>query len=197
MQGGLLEIISRSIEIETLPDEIPESFSVDVSELMIGQSWLAMLGGREEEAWSLLDAVVDMERDIGRDTTLRLSENRARLLLQAGRFQEARAVLASVVDAFEQQGELSDAAVASCGLGLAALRLGDLAGARASEFRATILNPEGGRDSVRSRWGVESLSSLLARMERDRVASGVPKVHRNFRLVGHAASLREEADGLP
>ena len=38
MQGGLLEIISRSVEIECLPDEIPESFTVDVSELMIGQS---------------------------------------------------------------------------------------------------------------------------------------------------------------
>jgi large subunit ribosomal protein L25 len=37
VQGGLLEIISRSIEIECLPDEIPESFTVEVSELMIGQ----------------------------------------------------------------------------------------------------------------------------------------------------------------
>ena len=38
VQGGLLEVITRAIEIECLPDEIPESFSVDVSELMIGQS---------------------------------------------------------------------------------------------------------------------------------------------------------------
>ncbi|MGO9230925.1 MAG: 50S ribosomal protein L25 [Bryobacteraceae bacterium] len=38
LQGGLLEVISRAIEIECLPDEIPESFTVDVSELMIGQS---------------------------------------------------------------------------------------------------------------------------------------------------------------
>ena len=38
LQGGLLEVITRAIEIECLPDEIPESFSVDVSELMIGQS---------------------------------------------------------------------------------------------------------------------------------------------------------------
>ncbi len=37
VQGGLLEIISRSIEIECLPDEIPESFTIVVSELMIGQ----------------------------------------------------------------------------------------------------------------------------------------------------------------
>jgi large subunit ribosomal protein L25 len=38
VQGGLLEIITRSIEIECLPDEIPESFAVSVSDLNIGQS---------------------------------------------------------------------------------------------------------------------------------------------------------------
>ena len=38
VQGGLLELVTRAIEIECLPDEIPESFTVDVSELMIGQS---------------------------------------------------------------------------------------------------------------------------------------------------------------
>jgi large subunit ribosomal protein L25 len=37
-QGGLLEIITRAIEIETLPDEIPESYTIDVSQLLIGQS---------------------------------------------------------------------------------------------------------------------------------------------------------------
>jgi len=36
--GGLLEIINREIEIECLPDEIPEDFKLDVTELMIGQS---------------------------------------------------------------------------------------------------------------------------------------------------------------
>jgi large subunit ribosomal protein L25 len=38
VQGGLLEIITRAVEIECLPDEIPEGFTVDVGELMIGQS---------------------------------------------------------------------------------------------------------------------------------------------------------------
>ncbi len=37
-QGGLLEVISRAAEIECLPDEIPEHFTVDVSDLLIGQS---------------------------------------------------------------------------------------------------------------------------------------------------------------
>ena len=37
-QGGLLEVITRAAEIECLPDEIPEHFEVDVTELLIGQS---------------------------------------------------------------------------------------------------------------------------------------------------------------
>src|SRR5215813_11868479 len=38
IQGGLHEVITREIEIECLPDDIPEHFTVDVSELMIGQA---------------------------------------------------------------------------------------------------------------------------------------------------------------
>jgi len=37
-QGGLLEIITRFAEIECLPDEIPERFTIDVTELTMGQS---------------------------------------------------------------------------------------------------------------------------------------------------------------
>ena len=38
IQGGLHELVTREIEIECLPDDIPESFTVDVGELLIGQS---------------------------------------------------------------------------------------------------------------------------------------------------------------
>jgi large subunit ribosomal protein L25 len=38
IQGGLHEIVAREVEVECLPDAIPEEFSIDVSELMIGQS---------------------------------------------------------------------------------------------------------------------------------------------------------------
>ena len=38
LQGGLHEVITREIEIECLPDDIPEAFSIDVSELMMGQA---------------------------------------------------------------------------------------------------------------------------------------------------------------
>jgi large subunit ribosomal protein L25 len=38
LQGGTHDLVTREIEVECLPDDIPEEFLVDVSELMIGQS---------------------------------------------------------------------------------------------------------------------------------------------------------------
>ncbi len=38
LQGGIQDVVTREIEIECLPDEIPEQFVVNVSELMIGQN---------------------------------------------------------------------------------------------------------------------------------------------------------------
>ncbi len=38
LQGGLLEIITRQVEIECVPDSIPSQFVLDVGELMLGQS---------------------------------------------------------------------------------------------------------------------------------------------------------------
>jgi large subunit ribosomal protein L25 len=38
IQGGLHEVVTREIEVECLPDDIPEHFTVDVTELMIGQN---------------------------------------------------------------------------------------------------------------------------------------------------------------
>ena len=38
IQGGIHEIITREVEIECLPDEIPEQFVMNVTELMIGES---------------------------------------------------------------------------------------------------------------------------------------------------------------
>jgi large subunit ribosomal protein L25 len=38
LQGGLLDFVTRDIEVECLPTEIPEHIAVDVSELMLHQS---------------------------------------------------------------------------------------------------------------------------------------------------------------
>jgi len=37
LQGGVFEVVSREVEIECLPMDIPEEFLLDVSELMIGK----------------------------------------------------------------------------------------------------------------------------------------------------------------
>lgn len=38
LQGGQMEIITRSIEIECLPEDIPQNFVVDVSDLIVGEN---------------------------------------------------------------------------------------------------------------------------------------------------------------
>jgi large subunit ribosomal protein L25 len=48
LQGGIQDVVTREIEIECLPEEIPEQFVINVSDLMIGQSIRAVdvpLGG--------------------------------------------------------------------------------------------------------------------------------------------------------
>ncbi len=35
-QGGMLDVVTRSVEIECIPDDIPNDFAVDVTELMVG-----------------------------------------------------------------------------------------------------------------------------------------------------------------
>jgi large subunit ribosomal protein L25 len=37
-EGGLMEVVNREIEVECLPDDIPEHFTVNVTDLHIGQS---------------------------------------------------------------------------------------------------------------------------------------------------------------
>ncbi len=37
-QGGILDLVTRSIEIECIPDDIPNQFDVDVTELLIGSN---------------------------------------------------------------------------------------------------------------------------------------------------------------
>ncbi|MBZ5503128.1 MAG: 50S ribosomal protein L25 [Acidobacteriia bacterium] len=37
MQGGIFEMVTREVEVECLPGDIPEEFKVDVSEMVIGK----------------------------------------------------------------------------------------------------------------------------------------------------------------
>lgn len=38
LQGGIFEFVLREVEVECLPDDIPENIKFDISELMIGQN---------------------------------------------------------------------------------------------------------------------------------------------------------------
>ncbi len=73
VQGGLLEVITRSVEIECLPDEIPESFTVNVSDLMIGQSKRASDVGLSGS----MKLVSDSQSVIAHIVTLRAEEEPA------------------------------------------------------------------------------------------------------------------------
>jgi large subunit ribosomal protein L25 len=37
MQGGVFEMVTREVEVECLPGDIPEEFKIDVSEMLIGK----------------------------------------------------------------------------------------------------------------------------------------------------------------
>jgi large subunit ribosomal protein L25 len=37
MQGGIFEMVTREVEVECLPSDIPEEFKVDISEMLIGK----------------------------------------------------------------------------------------------------------------------------------------------------------------
>jgi large subunit ribosomal protein L25 len=38
-QGGVLDVVTKRVEIECVPDDIPDAFNVDVTELMIGSNF--------------------------------------------------------------------------------------------------------------------------------------------------------------
>jgi large subunit ribosomal protein L25 len=60
VQGGILDFVTREIQIEVLPTQIPEQITVDVSELLIGQA-VRVRDVSKDAAWkplSDLDVVI-------------------------------------------------------------------------------------------------------------------------------------------
>jgi large subunit ribosomal protein L25 len=60
LQGGVYEVVNREIEIECLPNDIPEQFVINVTELMIGDTVRASdipMGG-SRKLLTLPDAVI-------------------------------------------------------------------------------------------------------------------------------------------
>ncbi len=69
LQGGIFEMVTRELEIECLPSEIPGEFRVDVSELMIGKQLRAGDLPLDPQKFKL---VTDPQRVIAHVVALRL-----------------------------------------------------------------------------------------------------------------------------
>ena len=102
------------------------------SELIQGQAMLALLRGERDEAWRLLDIAGEIEQDLGRNTALGLALNRGLMLVRAGELEEARRVLPQTIAELERRDASSNADIVRCWLGLAEVRLGHVAAARAA-----------------------------------------------------------------
>ena len=74
MQGGIFEMVTREVEIECLPSDIPEEFKVDVSELLIGKQLRAADLPLDPEKIKL---VTDPQRVLAHVVTLKKEEEPA------------------------------------------------------------------------------------------------------------------------
>ena len=71
LQGGIFEMVTREVEIECLPKEIPDEFKVDVTELMIGKQLRAADLPLDAQKMKL---VTDPQRVIAHVVALRAEE---------------------------------------------------------------------------------------------------------------------------
>ena len=71
MQGGIFEMVTREVEIECLPTDIPEEFKVDVSEMLIGKQLRAADLPLDPEKIKLL---TDPQRVLAHVVTLKKEE---------------------------------------------------------------------------------------------------------------------------
>ena len=73
LQGGVFEMVTREVEIECLPSEIPGEFRVDVTELMIGMQLRASQLSLDPEKMKL---VTDPQRVLAHVVALRVEEEK-------------------------------------------------------------------------------------------------------------------------
>jgi large subunit ribosomal protein L25 len=73
LQGGIFEMVTREVEIECLPTEIPDEFKVDVTELMIGKQLRAADLPMDPQKMKL---VSDPQRVIAHVVALRAEEEK-------------------------------------------------------------------------------------------------------------------------
>jgi large subunit ribosomal protein L25 len=73
LQGGIFEMVTREVEIECLPSEIPNEFRVDVSDFMIGKQLRAGDLPYDQERMRL---VTDPQRVLAHVVALRVEEEK-------------------------------------------------------------------------------------------------------------------------
>jgi large subunit ribosomal protein L25 len=73
LQGGIFEMVTREVEIECLPSEIPDEFRVDITDLMIGRHLRASELPFDTEKIRL---VTDPQRVIAHVVALRAEEEK-------------------------------------------------------------------------------------------------------------------------
>ncbi len=73
LQGGIFEMVTREVEIECLPGEIPNEFRVDVSDMMIGKQLRA--GDLPLDA-AKMKLVTDANRVVAHVVALRVEEEK-------------------------------------------------------------------------------------------------------------------------
>jgi large subunit ribosomal protein L25 len=73
LQGGIFEMVTREVEIECLPSEIPGEFKVDVTDFMIGRQLRAGDLALDPEKMKL---VTDPQRVIAHVVALRVEEEK-------------------------------------------------------------------------------------------------------------------------
>lgn len=73
LQGGIFEMVTRDVEIECLPSEIPGEFKVDITEFMIGRQLRAGDLPLDPEKMKL---VTDPQRVIAHVVALRVEEEK-------------------------------------------------------------------------------------------------------------------------
>jgi large subunit ribosomal protein L25 len=71
MQGGIFEMVTREVEVECLPGDIPDEFKVDVSELLIGKQLRA---GDLPLDPTKIKLLTDLQRVIAHVVTLKKEE---------------------------------------------------------------------------------------------------------------------------
>jgi large subunit ribosomal protein L25 len=73
VQGGIFETVTREVEIECLPGEIPTEFRLDVSHLMIG---MHLRAGEIQIDPNKMKLVTDPERVIAHVVALKVEEEK-------------------------------------------------------------------------------------------------------------------------